>query len=423
MNSSKHIRGLLVVALLGMGISQFIGRVPSVCGLALGQPQGPVAAGANRTYLEVGVLEPVDGVDLRNEAGQPLPVLVIASPGQTVKKGDLLAELETSALVEKRMQRVARKQKAEAELVIARASTQREERAANGQIEIAEKALRLTQKQLKAFVEAEYPNQLTAAQSEVNLASERLAMMERNMAWLEASMKKSQNGEATQPASEEIHVAEARAAVLEAKMHLQAAANKLTFLTSFFREQRLAELELAIAQREFDLARARDAASDAADRGRAAISIAEMNAQMASDRLAHLEAQIVACSVHAPRDGTVVLPKGSAHGGPGEAGIKAGDTVGNSQTILCLADVTRLKVDIPVSAQAVRQILAAQPATVRVDAFPDRTFDARVASVLPASEVPGNYDRGRVTVTIDNPTNDLKPGMTARIELTLSRRQ
>jgi HlyD family secretion protein len=423
MNSSQYIRGLVVVALLGMGIGRFIGGTTLICDSALGQPQDSAAADAGRTYLETGVLEPVEGVDLRNEAGRPLPVLFIASPGRAVKKGDRLVELDAPALAEKRIQQVARTQRAQAELALAKASIEREERAANRQIEIAEKALRLVQGQLTAFQEAEYPSQLTAAQDEVNLAGERLAIMEANMQRLEANAKKSQGAEATQPAPEEIHVSEARIAVLEARMHLQAARDKLTFLQHVAREQRTAEIELAIAQRESDLARARDAVSDVADRGRAAVAIAETNSHLASSRLARLESQLAASTIYAPRDGTVVLPKSSTPGAPGETGIKVGDTVGNGQTILRLADVTRLKVEIPVSAEAARQIKAGEPATIRLDAFPGRTFSGRVATVLRASEVPTGYDRGRVTVTVDNPDNELKPGMTGKVELALSRRQ
>jgi multidrug efflux pump subunit AcrA (membrane-fusion protein) len=316
MNGSRYIRGLLVVALLGMGISQFIGRMPPVCGLALGQPRDPVAADANRIYLEVGVLEPVDCVDLHNEAGQPLPVLFIESAGRTVKKG--------------------------------------------------------------------------------------------------------QNGEATPPAAEETHLSEARIALLEAKMYAQTAQNKLRFLQSYLREQRVAELELTIARKESELARAQDAAGDAADRGRAAIAVGETNLRMTSDRLAHLEDQIATCKMYAPRDGTVVLPMDTPHNRPGEAGIKAGDTVGNHQTILRVADVSRLKVDIPVSARAAQRIVTGQPAVIRVDAIPDRAFEGRVATVLTASEDPSGSGKGRVTIALDNPSSALRPGMTAKVELDLS---
>jgi len=391
-----------------------------VCGLALGQPRDPAAADANRIYLEVGVLEPVDCVDLHNEAGQPLPVLFIESAGRTVKKGDRLVELDASALVEKRMQRVARRQRAEAELSLAKASMEREERGANGQIEIAGKALQLAQRQLTAFKEAEYPDQLTTAQNEVNLASERLAMTEWRMRWLEANTKKGQNGEATQPAAEETHLLEARIALLEAKMYAQTAQNKLKFLQSYLREQRVAELELTIARRESELARAKDAAGDAADRGRAAIAFGETNLRMTSDRLAHLEDQIAMCKMYAPRDGTVVLPMDTSHNRPGEAGIEVGDTVGNHQTILRVADVSRLKVDIPVSARAAQRIVTGQPAVIRVDAIPDRTFEGRVATVLTASEDPTGSGKGRVTIALDNPASTLRPGMTAKVELDLS---
>ena len=235
----------------------------------------------------------VRAVDLRCEVQQPTTILSVVPDGTAVKKGDLLIELDNSPLVDRRIAQVAGVQKAESEMLVARESQDREKRAAAGQLALAEKALRLAQTHLKAFTEGEYPDQLALAEGTAAIASQKRLMAEEHFKELQVSEK----GLALQQAD---------IARMEAQLQLRQAENSLVLLKGVGRENKIAELELVVAQREFDLLRAKDAESAATTSGAAALSLAEMTFHMERDRLAKLDDQIVKCRIIAPQDGTVV---------------------------------------------------------------------------------------------------------------------
>ena len=75
-------------------------------GLCLLGPQTPLAGerqAAKPGDREARALPPAGSVDLRYEVGQPVTILSVVPPGKSVKKGDLLVELDSSAFVDKRI--------------------------------------------------------------------------------------------------------------------------------------------------------------------------------------------------------------------------------------------------------------------------------------------------------------------------------
>ena len=205
--------------------------------------------------------------------------------------------------------------KAEADWILARESQSFEKRTANGQIDLAAKALRLAQNQLKAYTEGEYVDQLAMAEAARKIAGEKRVMAEVRVARLQATLKPDDTpGTATMTTFQE-----AQMALQEASVQSAAAENALTMLKTFGHDNKVAELELAVAQREFDLARAQDALSAATARSGALLQLAETTRDMEADRLAKLDDQIVKGKIYAPRDGMVVYPDDA-----GEAVINQG---------------------------------------------------------------------------------------------------
>lgn len=103
-------------------------------------------------------------------------------------------------------------------------------------------------------------------------------------------------------------------------------------------------------------------------------------------------------------------------------GIEAGELAAPGRTIAVLADLTRIELKIYVPESEIGKIKLNDPARVRVDAFPQRTFDARVARVDPRAQfTPKDVhmpdERARlvfgVVLAVDNPEGYLKPGMPA----------
>jgi HlyD family secretion protein len=414
MDTWRRIRALLIGVGLGTGLGLLGAWAPVAYAAAAGQQQNQPAASAGRIIRESGVVQPAQYVEIRNQAEQPLAILFIAPQGKAVKKGDLLVELDASALTDKRIQRVARTQKARAELAVAKASLSTAEHGAAA-VEIAEKAFQLAQLQLKAFQEGEYPTQLNAAQSELTIANERLVMAQERV----DLMKRNVN-DRDEP--EKARLQEAQPVLMEARARVQMAESKLALLKAFVRVQRTAELELAVAQRQFDLARAKDASSEATVKGEAVVTIAETNYQMASDRLAMVEQQITSCKMYAPRDGTVIYPNDTFSDDAGKAVSRPrpGAIVRNRQVVVRLADTSRLNVEVPVTLQVAQRVTTGLSATIRLDAIPGRTVVGHVSEVRVLLEAPPGASEALITVRIDDPSADLKPGMRATVEFDLS---
>jgi HlyD family secretion protein len=323
MNKSKRVAAVVVgIFLVWVGLCQIGAQVPFAGERSTAAPSSR-SAGGMRTAL------PAGAVDLRCEVEPPTTVLSVVPSGQAVKKGDLLVELDVSALVEKRIQQVHAVKKAETEMVLAKESQEREKRAAAGQVALAEKALRVAQGQLKAYQEGEYPNQLALASGTLALAEQRRLMAECRFQELKAAERTQDTEKGTTA------LQEADLTLREAQLQSMMAQNALASLKGFVHDNKVAERELTVAQHEFDLARAQDAVSAAATRGATTLSLAEMSYRMEADRLAKLDDQIARGKIYTPQDGTVVYPVDT------DAPIQPGTVVRNGQVLVRLLPETR----------------------------------------------------------------------------------
>jgi len=313
MANSKQVAMLLVGALSCVGLSP--------------------AAGGDRVFSRAEVLPSGEAVEICSQVEQPTAILYVVPSGETVKEGDLLVELDASALIDKRIQQVVQVRKAEGEMIQTRETQARDSHAAQGQIVVAEKALRLAQAQRKAYTEGEYPRQLALAESAAKIANDKHTMTQDRKDRLVAAFKARQEDQAVRDSLQEAQIAEQ-----EASMQLYAATSSLSILKSFVHDAKVAELELIVAQKEFDLARAKDALSRANTTGRAAMAWTEMSFHRESDRLAKLDDQIVKSKIYAPRDGIVAYPSDTD-----EPPIKAGTIVRNRQVLIRLLPSTQPK--------------------------------------------------------------------------------
>jgi HlyD family secretion protein len=407
MRDSTHLGTLLVVALLWIGTGQPGAWLPGGSESALGRQSGALSAPLGRTIREAGVLAPAECVEIRNETEQPLAVLFVAPQGEAVKKGDLLVELNIGSLVDKRIRQELRAKKAQTELVLAKESLSAAQKAGQGDVEMAEKVLHLAQTQLKTFREGEYPLQLATAEHKAAIAEERLALAEERLALLQA------NAEGPEA---KVQLLEARLVHAEAKAEVEAARSELAFLTRFMQPQRTEELELAVAQGELEVARAKDALLGAGLRTAQALSLAETTYKRESDRLARWDRVLEHSKMYAPRDGVVVYPEG-------EPPIRPGAVAGVGQVLIRLADMKRLALEVRASPQIARLIAAGQPAAIRFHAMPERVFHGQTKSVRMAYSPTQDTENRLIAVQLDNPSEDLRIGMTALVEFDVSERQ
>jgi HlyD family secretion protein len=273
--------------------------------------------------------------EIRCRTEGPRLVLFVAKPGQTVKKGDLLVELDAFALTEKREEQEIQLMRAKARLAAAVASFPGDRQAAEGMVAIAESALRLAERQLADYRSVEYPAQDAAAANEARIAEERSMMLKERLVELEAAYKE-------QP-SPQRELLEVRLAATQAQAEAIVASGKLDLLKSMIYPLRTEELELAIAQRKLDLLRAKNGLARVILEGEASIEDANSVRQMEIGRFERLMNQIAACRLYAPQAGTVVSPNDASLGAPCEAETRPGDTARPGQLLLRLADLPKTK--------------------------------------------------------------------------------
>lgn len=131
----------------------------------------------------------------------------------------------------------------------------------------------------------------------------------------------------------------------------------------------------------------------------------------AEARARQAQTQVGRTEVFAPQDGTVLI-----------RAVEAGEVVQAGQPLGLLVDLGQLKLKVYLTAEQIGKIRLDQPAKIRVDAFTERSFDARVARVdqyaqftprdihIPSERAQMVYG---VELALANPDGVLKPGMPA----------
>lgn len=188
-----------------------------------------------------------------------------------------------------------------------------------------------------------------------------------------------------------------------ARHHLATAEAELARNRQLAESGTLPERRLEQAQDAFAEARARVAALEAG------VATAEAHVVAARRGLDLVQREIGKTTIAAPIGGTVLAKL-----------VEEGEFVRPGEPIAVLVDLSEAEVRIFVPGREIGRIQLGNPARVRVDGFPERLFEARVARVdqqaqFTPRDIHMPEERVRtvfgVTLALDNPEGLLKPGM------------
>ena len=174
------------------------------------------------------------------------------------------------------------------------------------------------------------------------------------------------------------------------------------------------QAELAKARSDLTLARANHTRAEALaskglgtlrarDEARAALQAAEADVALAQARLQKTV-------IRAPLAGVVGL-----------RAVSVGAYVTPGQRIVELADVDPLKVDFRVPELALGALRPGQAIRVTVDALPGKSFEGEIDAIDPIVDVAGRAIRLRAS--IPNRKRELLPGLFARVQIVVERRE
>jgi HlyD family secretion protein len=201
----------------------------------------------------------------------------------------------------------------------------------------------------------------------------------------------------------EANLATARARVEKARA--DAALKKLTLE----RSEQLRKRNLS-AQEELDTARSNY------DQAVAQVTLEEAGVKQAEAELAEARINLGYTDITSPVDGIVVARN-----------VDVGQTVAASfqtPTLFLIAeDLTKMQVNANVSESDIGTVRDGQTASFTVDAYREREFTGSVVQVRNAPITVQNVVTYDVVIAVDNPSLELKPGMTATVTITTDRRQ
>ena len=123
-------------------------------------------------------------------------------------------------------------------------------------------------------------------------------------------------------------------------------------------------------------------------------------------------------TVRAPVTGTVIEKTVSV----GQVITSATGAFGGGTTLLKMADLSKVRVRALVNETDIGSVRAGLPATVVVDAYPDRPFRGTVEKIEPQAVVQQSVTMFPVLVSIANVEGLLKPGMNGEVSVLINRR-
>lgn len=141
------------------------------------------------------------------------------------------------------------------------------------------------------------------------------------------------------------------------------------------------------------------------------------------ERLDHMQKQLANCKIFAPHDGMVVYKRDRR----GNLEVEPGAMIRERQDILTLPDLSKMKVKTQVHEAVLDQIRPGLPASVRIDAFPERVYRGVVekVGVVPSSSGgwfgSGSAKTYETEVRLVDEVEQLKPGMTAVVNMHVDR--
>jgi HlyD family secretion protein len=123
--------------------------------------------------------------------------------------------------------------------------------------------------------------------------------------------------------------------------------------------------------------------------------------------------------VEAPVAGTIIEKPVSL----GQVVASATNSASGGTILLKMADLTKVRVRALFNETDIGAVVPGQPATVTVDAFPDRPFGGTVEKIEPSAVIQSSVTMFPVLVTLDNREGLLKPGMNGEVTVLVERRE
>ena len=368
----------------------------------------------------------------RNSGSSGSTILFIVPNGSVVDKGDLLVELD-SAGIRDRLESESLEFESDKSSLLQAEAGEKNQISQNATREAEAKlSLELAKLDKEMYVDQhsgtyklakeEIERQIDDTRNTILEAQAALKLQETEKAGIEELFKLGYKGKSD--------LDQSRFAFMKAEAALAAAVNRLSNhvasrkqLEDYEYRKELLRLDGAVATAERNLDQVKVTNEAELKQVQAQLFEAKERVSRQQSRLRELEKQLEYCTIYAPHSGMVVYAKNERWGRYSTTPIALGATVRERQELLQLPDLSRMQIRTQIHEAVLDQVRPGLPVTVRVDAFPNRTYSGVVKEVAVVPSDNGNtsaktYD---CVVVIPESVDQLNPGMTAVSEIHIDR--
>ncbi|MSR43014.1 MAG: efflux RND transporter periplasmic adaptor subunit [Pedosphaera sp.] len=366
------------------------------------------------SVIEGGALAATQELQIVCEMEGTPRILRIVPEGTTVKKDDLLVELDSSGIKERLDTQEVVVENARFAVIKAKEDLDIQKLLNDANDKDAELAVEFSLSDLEKYKLGDWPQAKRALEADITITKEEVQRAKDKLDW---TTKLHTKGYATRSELEGDQLALKRQDIL-----LEKGSEALRLSEKYDYPKKIRLLESASDQAKLALLRIKQRSKSFLSAAEADLKARQNTLELQSTKLEETKLQLQLAKIFAPQDGLVVFaPVSSSLGQP----IEEGAVVRQKQPLIKLPDVSKMMVEIKIHESHVRQVKPGQPAFVTIDSMPDKQFNGVVKKIAPLPDSNSRYYSPTLKVyaaevLIDEALADFKPGVSARAEIVIT---
>jgi HlyD family secretion protein len=406
---------IVVLALIAVGAYGYL-RKSNQGEEDSGEVYFPVAKGPlTISVTEAGTVKPREQVVIKSEVEGRSTILYLIPEGREVKKGDLLIELDTSGLLDQKVDQEIKVQNAEASYLQSKENLAVVKNQAEADMDKAQLALRFAKEDLKNYKDGEFPNKKSDLEGRIALAEEDVERTADKLKWSEALF-----------AEKYISATEIKAdriAAKKAQLDLDLAKSNLKLLQEFTYRRQVDQLTSDVKQAEMALARTERSTAADVVQAETNLRARESEYRRQQAKLNKLTEQIGKGKILAPTDGKVVYATSAQFSWRGNVEpLDEGQEVRERQELIYLPTASTFMAEVNIHEASLKKIYTGLPVRMTVDALPGRSFTGSVARIAPLPDPRSMFMNPdlkvyKTDINVDGGGDVLRTGMTCQVEI------
>jgi len=352
---------------------------------------------------------------VKNEVEGAATILYLVVEGTHVKKGDLLVDLDSSKLLDAKIEQQIVVLNSETAFIRARENLAVTRSQTDSDVAKADLTYKFAQQDLAKYREGEYPRDLQKAEADIKIAEEELQRAKDKLDW---SARLAGEGYVTRTELQADEFAATRS-----QLNLALAKTAEALLRRYTYQRNLDQLNSDAEQAKEALERTKRKAAADMVQADAELKAKQSEYERQKAKLTKSDDQIGKCRITSPVDGMVVYATTGQMGRHGNvAPLEEGQQIRERQDLIYVPTDAAMMAEVKIHEASLRKVRVGMPVRLTVDAVPGQVFWGRVAKIglLPDAQMVFMNPDLKVYSTeihLNGDAGSLRPGMTCSTEI------